>query len=47
MIYLKTVKGIEDLGIIRNLGQPELQIDLDQGKNGTIWRSCCRCQCSY
>jgi cobalt-zinc-cadmium resistance protein CzcA len=29
---LKTVKGIEDLGIIRNMGQPELQIDLDQTK---------------
>jgi len=29
---LKGVKGIEDLGIIRNLGQPELQIDLDQSK---------------
>jgi len=29
---LKTVKGIEDLGVMRNLGQPELQIDLDQTK---------------
>ena len=29
---LKTVKGIEDLGILRNLGQPELQINLDQSK---------------
>jgi len=29
---LKTVKGIEDLGILRNMGQPELQIDLDQEK---------------
>ena len=29
---LKTVKGIEDLGILRNLGQPELQINLDQTK---------------
>jgi len=27
---LKTVRGIEDLGIIRNIGQPELDIDLDQ-----------------
>jgi cobalt-zinc-cadmium resistance protein CzcA len=27
---LKTVRGISDLGIIRNLGQPELDIDLDQ-----------------
>jgi cobalt-zinc-cadmium resistance protein CzcA len=29
---LKTVHGIEDLGILRNLGQPELQINLDQTK---------------
>lgn len=29
---LKTVPGIEDLGILRNLGQPELQINLDQDK---------------
>lgn len=29
---LKGVKGIEDLGILRNMGQPELQIDLDQEK---------------
>lgn len=29
---LKTVDGIEDLGILRNLGQPELQINLDQTK---------------
>lgn len=29
---LKGVKGIEDLGILRNMGQPELQIDLDQTK---------------
>ncbi|WEK33775.1 MAG: CusA/CzcA family heavy metal efflux RND transporter [Candidatus Pseudobacter hemicellulosilyticus] len=29
---LKTVHGIEDLAILRNLGQPELQIDLDQQK---------------
>lgn len=29
---LKTVDGIEDLGILRNLGQPELQINLDQKK---------------
>jgi cobalt-zinc-cadmium resistance protein CzcA len=27
---LKTVKGITDLGVIRNIGQPELDIDLDQ-----------------
>lgn len=29
---LKNVKGIEDLGVIKNLGQPELDIDLDQQK---------------
>ncbi len=29
---LKDVEGIEDLGILRNLGQPELQINLDQEK---------------
>src|SRR6201746_2032889 len=27
---LKGVKGIEDLGILHNIGQPELQIDLNQ-----------------
>ncbi|MEA5141520.1 efflux RND transporter permease subunit [Arcicella rigui] len=29
---LKKVEGIEDLGIIKNLGQPELRIELDQQK---------------
>ena len=29
---LQGVNGITDLGILRNLGQPELQINLDQGK---------------
>ena len=29
---LKGVKGIEDLGILRNMGQPELQINLNQAK---------------
>ncbi|MEQ7800385.1 CusA/CzcA family heavy metal efflux RND transporter [Pedobacter sp. ASV1-7] len=29
---LKTVPGIEDLGILRNMGQPELRINLDQRK---------------
>jgi len=29
---LGTVKGIEDLGIMHNMGQPELQIDLNQQK---------------
>jgi cobalt-zinc-cadmium resistance protein CzcA len=27
---LKNVKGIEDLGVIKNLGQPELRIELDR-----------------
>lgn len=29
---LGNVRGIEDLGIIRNLGQPELRVELDQQK---------------
>jgi cobalt-zinc-cadmium resistance protein CzcA len=29
---LKSVAGIDDLGVIRNIGQPELDIDLDQSK---------------
>jgi cobalt-zinc-cadmium resistance protein CzcA len=29
---LKTVQGIEDLGVIKNIGQPELDIDLNQQK---------------
>ena len=29
---LKNVKGITDLGVIRNIGQPELDIDLDQSR---------------
>ena len=31
---LKKVNGIEDLGVIRNIGQPELDIDLNQEKMG-------------
>jgi cobalt-zinc-cadmium resistance protein CzcA len=31
---LKTVRGISDLGVIKNIGQPELDIDLDQQKMG-------------
>jgi cobalt-zinc-cadmium resistance protein CzcA len=31
---LKTVRGIGDLGVIKNIGQPELDIDLDQQKMG-------------
>jgi cobalt-zinc-cadmium resistance protein CzcA len=29
---LKKIEGIDDLGVIRNIGQPELDIDLDQSK---------------
>jgi len=29
---LKGVQGIQDLGIMHNMGQPELQVDLDQQK---------------
>lgn len=29
---LKTVRGVDDLGILRNLGQPEVRIELDQTK---------------
>jgi cobalt-zinc-cadmium resistance protein CzcA len=31
---LTKIKGIEDLGVLRNLGQPELDIDLEQDKMG-------------
>lgn len=29
---MKNVKGVEDLGVIRNIGQPEMRIELDQSK---------------
>lgn len=29
---LKNIRGIEDLGVIKNIGQPELDIDLDQAR---------------
>ncbi len=32
---LKTVQGIEDLGILRNLGQPEFRIELNQQRMAT------------
>ena len=32
MKQLKTVNGIEDLGILRNLGQPEFRVELNQEK---------------
>jgi len=31
---LKDVKGIEDLGVIHNIGQPELDVNLDQQRMG-------------
>ncbi|MEB0261609.1 MULTISPECIES: CusA/CzcA family heavy metal efflux RND transporter [unclassified Mucilaginibacter] len=32
MAVLKNIKGVEDLGVLRNLGQPEFRIELDQRK---------------
>lgn len=32
LAVLKKVRGIEDLGVLRNLGQPEFRIELDQQK---------------
>jgi cobalt-zinc-cadmium resistance protein CzcA len=32
MNVLKKIKGVEDLGVLRNLGQPEFRIELDQAK---------------
>ncbi|AMR31315.1 cation transporter [Mucilaginibacter sp. PAMC 26640] len=32
MAVLKKIRGVEDLGILRNLGQPEFRIELDQRK---------------
>ncbi|MDB4999924.1 MAG: cation transporter [Mucilaginibacter sp.] len=32
MATLKNIKGVEDLGVLRNLGQPEFRIELDQRK---------------
>jgi cobalt-zinc-cadmium resistance protein CzcA len=29
---MKNIKGVQDLGVIRNIGQPELRIDLNQQK---------------
>ncbi|RYU82444.1 efflux RND transporter permease subunit [Hymenobacter persicinus] len=29
---LKNIKGIDDLGALRNIGQPELQVSLDEGR---------------
>ncbi len=29
---LKKIEGVDDLGVIKNIGQPELDIDLDQSK---------------
>ena len=32
MAVLKKIQGVEDLGVLRNLGQPEFRIELDQRK---------------
>ncbi|GGH08423.1 cation transporter [Mucilaginibacter phyllosphaerae] len=32
MAVLKNIRGVEDLGVLRNLGQPEFRIELDQRK---------------
>ncbi|UEG53622.1 CusA/CzcA family heavy metal efflux RND transporter [Mucilaginibacter daejeonensis] len=32
MAVLKNINGVEDLGVLRNLGQPEFRIELDQKK---------------
>ncbi len=32
MAQLRTVQGVEDLGVLRNLGQPEFRIELNQEK---------------
>lgn len=32
MAQLRTIQGVEDLGVLRNLGQPEFRIELDQQK---------------
>ncbi|SHN44283.1 efflux RND transporter permease subunit [Chitinophaga sp. CF418] len=29
---MKNIQGVEDLGVIRNIGQPEMRIDLDENK---------------
>ena len=39
---MKDIRGVEDLGIFKNIGQPELRIELDQGKNGGVRRNYCR-----
>jgi cobalt-zinc-cadmium resistance protein CzcA len=41
---LRTVDGIEDLGVIRLLGQPELRIELDQSKMAIFGTNTTDCQ---
>ena len=36
MKVLKNIQGVEDLGVIRNLGQPEFRIELNQQKMATF-----------
>ena len=42
---LAQVDGIADLGVIYNIGQPELDIDLDQNK--CLFTITSRCKCGY
>ena len=41
---LKGVRGIEDLGILHNVGQPELQIDLNQDAMAQYGVNSCGCE---
>ncbi len=36
---INDVQGIKDLGILRNVGQPEVSIVFDEEKDGPIWRN--------
>jgi cobalt-zinc-cadmium resistance protein CzcA len=44
MNILKTVRGIKDLGILRNIGQPELSVTLDESKMAAYGVSTADCQ---
>ncbi len=41
---IKTIRGVDDLGVLRNLGQPELRIELDQTKMAYYGVSTADCQ---
>ncbi len=38
---INPIRGMEDVGILKNLGQPELANKIRQGKNGCIWHFSC------